>query len=947
MGQEQQKINFSNILPSSQNNSSSSSSSFFSGYRINMMLSASAAGSILGSVPVTNLIAKIGLRNTAIVYTIISIFSGAIFPVSVQFMGFIPSLIVRLLQGTSFPLQMILIGSVSKEWIPAASTGSHLLLLSMHYQLGPLVSMAAAGQFCASRWGWPALYYFQSVVTFIILALFWQFYTEMPENNHSTTSTELALIRKCNDGEGLAKSAKVSDKKTLGCQKVPYARILTDGLVWLVFVAFFTGELGMQTFVLYGPTFLNKTSISASITFLVALVVKSLASPLNTFISSFMSESQRVKLFVFMPQSIQICCFVSLALLPKILLSTLTIPIWLVQILYTSVVAFAGLDFLGVVRCAQMISQSFSHILMNWISAINSLILLLLPIFVTFAVPNQNVEEWARVFVGIAILLVFSMAIFLLFGNSLPRRWTKAEVAEEKRKRPAKDCVQPVEMSIVIDSTEITSMRNYPENLVQSEKELHELAQFTIEWAHNNGLILRASKYYHTSDIAQFAPISLFPSPFPHQAFDQIVAVHTAMQLLYFRVGNDLDFLLNAYNDVIETDEHIRAMVNIVREAHEEGIKQPITLLIMRADYMMNSLKNSENDSEQQQQQQQLEVKQVEVNTGAIVALGIDHRTTELHRQVLKKFGLNTSNSPDNVGDTNLAESMFMAWKAFGNSKALMVFLTIPNFLYKFDLHQLACELKRLSKDQMDIEYVSLKGGQTQLKLGDDFSLLLNGKIVGVIYSCISALGYVITAESMEVRRTIERSTAIKAPSLAHAISSSKKVQQLLAMPGTVERFFPDPADADKVAAIRETFAGLWGLENNDDKTERLIEDAIEHPEKYVLKPNRECGGNNFYDEKLADKLRDLPQNERASYILMQKLYPTTFKNYFLRPFNEPKLSTVVGEMGIYGTLIGNKLDGSVQHNVQSGHLLRTKLAGVNEGGISVGTGVGDSPYLF
>uniref|UniRef100_A0A914H0N5 glucuronosyltransferase n=1 Tax=Globodera rostochiensis TaxID=31243 RepID=A0A914H0N5_GLORO len=114
-----------------------------------------------------------------------------------------------------------------------------------------------------------------------------------------------------------------------------------------------------------------------------------------------------------------------------------------------------------------------------------------------------------------------------------------------------------------------------------------------------------------------------------------------------------------------------------------------------------------------------------------------------------------------------------------------------------------------------------------------------------------------------------------------------------------------------------------------------------------VVKPNRECGGNNFYDEKLADKLRDLPQNERASYILMQKLYPTTFKNYFLRPFNEPKLSTVVGEMGIYGTLIGNKLDGSVQHNVQSGHLLRTKLAGVNEGGISVGTGVGDSPYLF
>uniref|UniRef100_A0A183C256 Glutathione synthetase n=1 Tax=Globodera pallida TaxID=36090 RepID=A0A183C256_GLOPA len=495
-----------------------------------------------------------------------------------------------------------------------------------------------------------------------------------------------------------------------------------------------------------------------------------------------------------------------------------------------------------------------------------------------------------------------------------------------------------------IDSTEITSMRNYPENSVQSEKELHELTQFTIEWAHNNGLILRASEYKTTSDIAEFAPVSLFPSPFPHQAFDQIVAVHTAMQLLYFRVGNDLEFLLNAYNDVIETDRHIREMVKIVREAHEEGIKQPITLLIMRADYMLNSLKDSENDNEQQQQ---LEVKQIEVNTGAILALGIDHRTTELHRQVLKRAGLNTSNSPDNVGDSNLAESLFMAWKAFDNPKALMVFYVSAFSPYKFDLHQLARKLKRLSNDQMDIEHVSLKDGPTQLQLGDDFSLLLNGKVVGVIYSCISALGTVLPAELLEVRRTIERSTAIKAPSLAHAISSSKKIQQLLAMPGAVERFFPDPADADKVAAIRETFAELWGLDKNDDATERLIENAIEHPEKYVLKPNRECGGNNFYDEKLADKLRSLPQNERVSYILMQKLNPTTFKNYFLRPFHEPKLSTVVGELGIYGTLMGNILDGSVQHNVQSGHLLRTKLAGVNEGGISVGTGVGDSPYLF
>uniref|UniRef100_A0A914H8R2 Uncharacterized protein n=1 Tax=Globodera rostochiensis TaxID=31243 RepID=A0A914H8R2_GLORO len=92
-----------------------------------------------------------------------------------------------------------------------------------------------------------------------------------------------------------------------------------------------------------------------------------------------------------------------------------------------------------------------------------------------------------------------------------------------------------------------------------------------------------------------------------------------------------------------DTDNHLRQLVNIVKDAHEKGIKQPNTLLIMRADYMVNTLNN-------------------EVNTGAIGGLGIDRRTTELHRQMLQKVGMDTSNLPANNGDTNLIKSLFMAW---------------------------------------------------------------------------------------------------------------------------------------------------------------------------------------------------------------------------------------------------------------------------------------------
>lgn len=59
---------------------------------------------------------------------------------------------------------------------------------------------------------------------------------------------------------------------------------------------------------------------------------------------------------------------------------------------------------------------------------------------------------------------------------------------------------------------------------------------------------------------------------------------------------------------------------------------------------------------------------------------------------------------------------------------------------------------------------------------------------------------------------------------------SKKKV---MAQPGMVERFFPDPNDADKVAAIRATFAGLWYMD--DEETNAVIQVAY-HYYKYYIK---------------------------------------------------------------------------------------------------------------
>lgn len=50
------------------------------------------------------------------------------------------------------------------------------------------------------------------------------------------------------------------------------------------------------------------------------------------------------------------------------------------------------------------------------------------------------------------------------------------------------------------------------------------------------------------------------------------------------------------------------------------------------------------------------------------------------------------------------------------------------------------------------------------------------------------------------------------------------KFLQIMAQPGMVEQFFKDPKDKDKITAIRQTFAGLWGLDRDDEETTAAIQ---------------------------------------------------------------------------------------------------------------------------
>jgi len=121
---------------------------------------------------------------------------------------------------------------------------------------------------------------------------------------------------------------------------------------------------------------------------------------------------------------------------------------------------------------------------------------------------------------------------------------------------------------------------------------------------------------------------------------------------------------------------------------------------------------------------------------------------------------------------------------------------------------------------------------------------------------------------------------------------------------------------------------------------------AFSNPEAYVLKPQREGGGNNVYRSNIPQFLRALPdETHYKAYILMELIQPPPRDNSIIR---EGKVVTggVVGELGVFGTILWDS-NGQVLQNEEAGWLLRTKGKGVDEGGVAAGYGCIDSICLI
>jgi glutathione synthase len=364
------------------------------------------------------------------------------------------------------------------------------------------------------------------------------------------------------------------------------------------------------------------------------------------------------------------------------------------------------------------------------------------------------------------------------------------------------------------------------------------------------------------------------------------------------------------------------------------------------------------------------QLKQVEFNTIASSFGGLSTRAAVVHK-FLVDIGaypkevediINVGKFPENDTATQLAAGLAFAHKSYlqatsTQNDVCVLFVVQGKERNVFDQRHL--EEPLLDNFEIRTYRVAFHDVLEETRLGDDGSLLfcpphLPGRVfeVSVVYF---RAGYSPDEYQSEkdwtARKELERSRAIKCPGVLTQLAGLKKVQQVLATPDSkyLERFIKNPVHAE---ALRQTFAPMYPMDQSEAGLEgrRLALDA-QSAKRFVLKPQREGGGNNIYRDAIPTFLRGKPEKEWEAYILMEMIEPPPQRNTILRN-GKIESGGVICELGVYGVCLWEHgtqpVDGNrgVIHNSLAGYLLRTKGDQSEEGGVAAGFGALDSLCL-
>ncbi|KAI7877917.1 glutathione synthase [Lichtheimia hyalospora FSU 10163] len=478
---------------------------------------------------------------------------------------------------------------------------------------------------------------------------------------------------------------------------------------------------------------------------------------------------------------------------------------------------------------------------------------------------------------------------------------------------------------------------NYPPTISSNDRQT--ILTDAIDWALAHGLVVRPTidkqQHFKNQSAVTHAPFALYPTPFPRGEFEKAKGLQQPWNTLIHQLSLDDALIKKAMSSLKGVDDFMEKLYDIYLKTQEEGVVQRASLGIHRCDYLLHSTSDAES----------ARIQQVEFNTIAASFGSLSTWTSRLHRYLVEatekyaQGAISIDQLPENRSVECLASGIASAWKLYGNPQAHVLMVCQPGERNAFDQRWIEFTLleshgiRLLRRTLEEIDNNATLHPKTK-------ALLIDGHEIAVTYY---RAGYAPedypSEKEWKARLTVERSLSIKCPTVPYQLVGAKKVQQMLTIPGVLEQY----VDVYTADLLRESFTGLYPLDSSEEG-QRAYKMALDEPERFVMKPQREGGGNNIYGNDIPSILQKLSPEERNAYILMELIRSPPLQNLMVRE-GELIEGDVASELGIYGIYL-NDGDKAMVNEI-GGHLLRTKAHATHEGGVAAGFAVIDSPLLI
>jgi glutathione synthase len=491
-----------------------------------------------------------------------------------------------------------------------------------------------------------------------------------------------------------------------------------------------------------------------------------------------------------------------------------------------------------------------------------------------------------------------------------------------------------------------------------NKSKLNRIVESAIHWALVNGFVVVPKGRAETDlMVATYLPFTLCPTPLKQTYFRQVFDLQPNINQLVYKIANSPDIMERAFENLLVIDPFICKLWATYKEALRTGANQSIQFSILRCDYMLHQ--NLSNKSE-------YAMKQVEINTIAAGFGWVGTRMSQLHREILKWIGCTgmIEKLPFNEPIVSLAKGFAETWRLYNSKKAIVLFIILDIENNIADQRHLEYEIIK-QEPQIEVKRCTLSELYQHSYLDETKSLIYDHQEVAIVYYRAGyAPDHFKSHIEWDALLRIEMSKSVKCPTIGTFLSGMKKIQEFISYEKNLNNLLEN--DAEKINAVKSVFAEFFKLDN-----EKNMDRVLTNPENYVLKPQREGGGNNYYKAEIREilsKIRELEKDsnsvenqnsdhkfKRELYVVMELLRPAISKNFLISPKLQmiAKQSgkecltkiNITNELGIYGVLVKN---GPVTVlNESSGYCLRSKPAEDDEAGVMCGSGALDSVYFI